>query len=289
MKTFFLFQITFASIFPSLQVSYGGNWPEGGTVWAATRGDTENPKISKTAMSQKAKKLVENLRTGNNKHTKQKAIREARHFYEEDLYDRETGRIASGLRELIKDHDDDVKLRATLVMGQFGDESDIPELEKISALGNQGHPDRGKHKPFRSYAEISIRIIKSRASISKLIGGKPTDEKIKMLIQTFYELNSSASNIDAVFVRKQIMRIGKPAVPALIELLDNAMRDANANKDQTYNTHFVLIWAPKILLKLGDNTALPVLERLEQFYTVRFDSFNSQAVRQIIEAFDKGN
>ena len=159
--------------------------------------------------------------------------------------------------ELIRGGGPQEQLAAMGVLGAIGGPEDVAILKEMGKKGDVGPPE-GNFLPYASYANGYIVIIQARERIVKAIEGLPPPEQAQRLADEFRRKRG----VDIDHICRRLIQLGPPAVPALVELLDQGISwQIPGNNYQP-----VIHWVPEILDEIGDPRALPGLERLLAYH-----------------------
>ena len=186
----------------------------------------------------------------------------------EDAEWSEVPRLRPVLRELLKHDRGTVKREAASSLGMVGEEEDIPALEALlKVTQSSGVADM----PVSRWAQGAIGQIQRRAEFRRALEGKTVEAQVKILVGTFRGMPRPAFP----YVCARLIRIGPPAVPALVELLEEAL-----------SGHFpadripAMWWIPSVMGEIGDQRAAPILGKLAA-YLRRSDGPDSNWTRRV--------
>jgi len=197
----------------------------------------------------------------------------------EDAEWAEVPRLRPVLREVLKNSTGWVKLGAASSLGMVGEEEDIPALEPLLRMPDEGRLPDGDFRSYQGWASGAIKRIRRRAQLRQELAGKPVGEQVRILVGTFR--GSGRAPAGDPYVCARLIRIGPPAVPALVELLEEAL-----------SGHFpadripAMWWIPSVMGEIGDQRAAPILGKLAA-YLRRSDGPDSNWTRRVEAVIDE--
>ena len=166
------------------------------------------------------------------------------------------------LLKALDDENEEVRLHAAGALGAIGDESVIPNLEKLTQL--KPVHDGELMVDFPRAAAEAIEEIQIRQDLTKQLSGLNAHERASVLVNYLKSLNEKRTWPNFGFVRQRILDIGTPAVPMLIDLLQYT-----PNENPWGQWYVIQARVISILGDIGGKQAIPILkEALESKYTL---------------------
>ena len=163
----------------------------------------------------------------------------------------EAGKHRRWVREAVGDGHSAVSHEAIRMLGLIGEPEDITVLAKVPKSDGFG----------LWHADVAGKSIQSRQRWSQELKGKSADERTAILVERFRK-----NDCEKEFLKRELIRIGPPAVPALVELLEEALEKGRFGPDRKISSAPAKYWVPLILTELCDARAVPVLQKLVEYH-----------------------